>query len=93
MADGAIVIDRRYRGFEQVAQGGYTSGLLAGFLDSASSAAVTTRSVASPSGGEGRRLFADAALLAETGEPVAVSRQTAVITDAGVPLGLATISE
>jgi hypothetical protein len=33
MADSAIVIDRRYRGFEQVAQGGYTSGLLAGFLD------------------------------------------------------------
>jgi hypothetical protein len=48
--------------------------------------------VAWPSGGEGRRLFADAAVLAATGEPVAVSRQTAVITDAGVPLGLATIS-
>jgi hypothetical protein len=49
--------------------------------------------IAWPSGGEGRRLFADAALLTETGEPVAVSRQTAVITDTGVPLGLATFSE
>jgi hypothetical protein len=28
-----VVIDRRYRGFEQVAQGGYTSGVLAGSLE------------------------------------------------------------
>jgi hypothetical protein len=42
-------------------------------------------------GGEGRRLLADAALLSETGEPLAASRQTAVITEAGVPLGLATL--
>jgi hypothetical protein len=49
--------------------------------------------IAWPSGGEGRRLFADAALLSATGEPLAVSRQTAVITEAGVPLGLATFSE
>ena len=49
--------------------------------------------IAWPSGGEGRRLFTDAALLSETGETVAISRQTAVITDAGVPLGLATLSE
>lgn len=41
-----------------------------------------------PSGGEGRRLFADAALLTSEGEPAAVSRQTAVLTGAGVPLGL-----
>jgi hypothetical protein len=48
--------------------------------------------VAWPSEGDGRRLFADAALLSESGEPLAMSRQTAVITEVGVPLGLATLS-
>lgn len=44
--------------------------------------------VAWPSGGDGRRLFADAAILAESGEVLALSRQTAAITDVGVPLRL-----
>ncbi|HEY7256795.1 MAG TPA: hypothetical protein VH476_08940 [Solirubrobacterales bacterium] len=35
ITESTIVIDRRYRGFEQIAQGGYTSGLLAGFLGGA----------------------------------------------------------
>jgi hypothetical protein len=48
--------------------------------------------VAWPFGGEGRRLFADAALLSEGGEALAVSRQTAVLTEVGVPLGLARLS-
>jgi hypothetical protein len=48
--------------------------------------------VAWPSGSEGRRLFADAALFSDTGEAFAVSRQTAVITDSGVPLGLSAFS-
>jgi hypothetical protein len=48
--------------------------------------------VAWPSGSEGRRLFADAALFSDTGEALAVSRQTAVITDSGVPLGLSAFS-
>jgi len=45
--------------------------------------------IAWPSGGQGRRLLADAALVSENGEPLAISRQTAVITEVGVPLGLA----
>lgn len=45
-----------------------------------------------PSGGEGRRLYADAAIFSSAGEVVAVSRQTAVITGAGVPLGIQAIS-
>jgi hypothetical protein len=45
-----------------------------------------------PIGGEGRRLSAGAALLTEAGEAVAVSRQTAVIAEAGVPLGLSSFS-
>lgn len=42
-----------------------------------------------PLGGEGRRLLVGAALLDEDGEALAVSRQTAVVAEAGVPLGLA----
>jgi hypothetical protein len=48
--------------------------------------------VAWPFGGEGRRLFADAALISEDRRPLAISRQTAVITEVGVPLGLARLS-
>lgn len=48
--------------------------------------------VAWPAGGKGRKLFADAALLSDGGEVLAVSRQTAVITDSGVPLGLSAAS-
>lgn len=44
--------------------------------------------VAWPSGSEGRRLLADAVLFSEAGEALAVSRQTAVVTEFGVPLGL-----
>jgi hypothetical protein len=44
--------------------------------------------VAWPTGGEGRRLFAAAALFSGGGEALAFSPQTAVITDAGTPLSL-----
>ncbi|MEZ5078649.1 MAG: hypothetical protein R2725_14545 [Solirubrobacterales bacterium] len=40
-----------------------------------------------PLGGEGRRLFAGAALLDAGGEVLGVSRQTAVLAPVGVPLG------
>lgn len=45
-----------------------------------------------PGGNEGRRLFAEAALFTSEGQSIAVSRQTAVLTDAGVPLGLSALS-
>lgn len=45
-----------------------------------------------PLGGEGRRLYAGAALLDANGRTVAISRQTAVLTPHGVPLGLARLS-
>jgi hypothetical protein len=45
-----------------------------------------------PLGGEGRRFFAAAALFSSDGEILAVSRQTAVITPTGTPLGLAASS-
>jgi hypothetical protein len=42
-----------------------------------------------PVGAEGRRLFAGAALFAEDGQLLALSQQTCVRVDRGVPLGLA----
>jgi hypothetical protein len=44
--------------------------------------------VAWPSGREGRRLFAEAALFSGEGEALGVARQTAVLTGSGIPLGL-----
>jgi len=46
--------------------------------------------IAWPAGREGNRLYADAAVLTENGDRVAVGRQTAAVvgTDWGVPLGL-----
>ena len=43
-----------------------------------------------PAGGDRKRLYAEAAVLSEHGDPIAVSRQTAAIVgpEWGVPLGL-----
>jgi hypothetical protein len=45
--------------------------------------------VAWPSGRDGRRLFAGAALFSGDGEALGIARQTAVLTGSGIPLGLA----
>jgi hypothetical protein len=44
--------------------------------------------VAWPSGRDGRKLFAGAALFSRDGEVLGIARQTAVLTGSGVPLGL-----
>ena len=44
--------------------------------------------VAWPIGREGRRLYAGAAIFSSDGEPLGLSRQTLIATEAGVPLGL-----
>jgi hypothetical protein len=45
--------------------------------------------IAWPAGREGNRLYADATVLSDQGDPIAVSRQTAAVVgpDWGVPLG------
>jgi len=40
-----------------------------------------------PLGAEGRKLFCAAAIFDERGEPLAVARQTCIVTEQGVPLG------
>jgi hypothetical protein len=42
-----------------------------------------------PMGGEGRKLFAGAAILSKEGAVLCTAKQTMVLTDVGVPLGLA----